>query len=402
MLIHWIWLSQLTGITTSQKLSLLQHFRDPEDIFNAHEAALSQSVEMTQKALEALSDKDLTRARKILDDCGQKSISILTYGDGAYPRKLKNIHNPPLVLYYRGCLPDWENRPGIGMVGTRKASPYGLQIAEKLGNQIAGCGALVISGGADGIDTKALVGALQTGKKVVAVLGCGADVVYPAKNRQLFAQIEKQGCLLTEYCPGTPPSSWNFPQRNRIISGLSSGIVIVEAPEKSGALNTAAHAADQGRDVFVVPGNINTPSCAGSNRLLRERAIAVFTGWDVVCEYESLYPGVLGRYEGSGTEQPLVAQPVVYPTAKPTRDKKADKKSIDNPGNYKYSVEENKPLRLTAEEQAVLSCITAAPIAVDEVIAAAGLPAGKVLSILTMLAMKGAVKNHPGKSISLK
>lgn len=397
MLIHWIWLSQLTGVTTAQKLSLLQSFRDPEEIFNAHEAALSQSVEMTDKALVALSDKNLTHARKILDDCGQKSISILTYGDGAYPSKLKNIHNPPLVLYYKGCLPDWEHKPGIGMVGTRKASPYGLQIAEKLGNQIAGCGALVISGGADGVDTQALVGAMQTGKQAVAVLGCGADVVYPAKNRQLFAQIEKQGCILTEFCPGTPPNSWNFPQRNRIISGLSAGIVVVEAPEKSGALNTAAHAADQGRDVFVVPGNINNPNCAGSNRLLRERAIAVFTGWDVVSEYESIYPGVIRRYEG-GEEQPMVAQPVIYPAAKP----KPDKKSIDNPGISKYSVEDNKPPQLTAEEQTVYRCVTPARIPVDEVIVAAGLPAGRVLSILTMLAMKGVVKNHPGKCVSLK
>ena len=397
MLIHWIWLSQLTGVTIAQKLSLLQSFRDPEEIFNAHEAALSQNVEITEKALVALSDKNLTHARKILDDCGQKSISILTYGDGAYPSKLKNIHNPPLVLYYKGCLPDWEHKPGIGMVGTRKASPYGLQIAEKLGNQIAGCGALVISGGADGVDTQALVGAMQAGKQAVAVLGCGADVVYPAKNRQLFAQIEKQGCILTEFCPGTPPNSWNFPQRNRIISGLSSGIVVVEAPERSGALNTAAHAADQGRDVFVVPGNINNPNCAGSNRLLRERAIAVFTGWDVVSEYESIYPGVIRRYEG-GEEQPMVAQPVIYPAAKP----KPDKKSIDNPGISKYSVEDNKPPQLTAEEQTVYRCVTPAPIPVDEVIVAAGLPAGRVLSVLTMLAMKGVVKNHPGKCVSLK
>ena len=178
MLIHWIWLSQLTGVTITQKLSLLQKFRDPEDIFHAHTEALSVCEGMTEKAMEALSNKNLGHARKILEDCTEKSISILTYGDSAYPSKLKNIYNPPLVLYYRGCLPDWEQRPAIGMIGTRKASPYGLQIAEKLGNQIAGCGALVVSGGADGIDTQALVGALQTGKKVVAVLGCGADKIY--------------------------------------------------------------------------------------------------------------------------------------------------------------------------------------------------------------------------------
>lgn len=401
MLIHWIWLSQLSGITIAQKVSLLRRFRDPEDIYNAHEKVLKEHADMTEKAIAALSDKDLIRARKILEECADKGISILTYGDGAYPSKLKNIHNPPLVLYYKGCLPDWEHRPAIGMIGTRRASPYGMQIAENLGDQIAGCGALVVSGGADGIDTQALVGALRTGKPVLAVLGCGADVVYPAKNRQLFAQIEKQGCLITEYCPGTPPSSWNFPHRNRIISGVASGVVVIEAPDRSGALNTAAHAADQGRDVFVVPGNINNPNCAGSNRLLRERALAVFTGWDVVSEYASLYPDTVHRYEGS-LSQPGVAQPTAYPETKPAHHKKADKKAIDNPAKCQYSVEENAQLNLTEEEQAVLRLITKQPVSVDEVIAAAQLPAGKVLSVLTMLAMKGAVKNHPGKCVSLK
>ena len=401
MLIHWIWLSQLTGVTVPQKLDLLRHFRDPEDIFNAHREAFSECEEMTEKALEALSDKNLVRARKIIETCAEKSISILTYGDSAYPGKLKNIYNPPLVLYYKGCLPDWEQRPVIGVIGTRKASPYGMQIAEKLGNELAGCGALVVSGGADGIDTQALVGALRAGKRVVAVFGCGADVVYPAKNRQLFAQIEKQGCLLTEYCPGTPPNGWNFPQRNRIISGLSSGVLVVEAPERSGALSTAAHAADQGRDIFVVPGNIDNPNCAGSNQLLRGRAMAVCTGWDVVSEYAHLYPGVVRHYEGAAAK-PAVAQTVYRPDTKRTQEKNADKKSIDIPTKCQYSVEENAQQSLTAEEQAVLRLITKHPIPVDEVIAAANLPAGKVLSVLTMLAMKGAVKNHPGKCVSLK
>ncbi len=401
MLIHWIWLSRLSGITSQQKQNLLLKFRDAEDIYFAHEEALAQVEGMTPKAVEVLCDKDLRNAKGILSDCGEKGISILTYGDGAYPTRLKNIHNPPLVLYYKGCLPDWDSKPVIGMVGTRKASAYGLQVAEKLGNQIAGCGALVVSGGADGIDTRALVGAMETGSKVVAVLGCGADVVYPAKNRELFRRIEKQGCLITEYIPGTPAHGWNFPPRNRIISGLSAGVVIVEAPERSGALSTANHASEQGRDVYVVPGNINNPNCAGSNQLLREYAMAVFTGWDVVKEYAGLYPDAVRRYDGS-EGYARVAQKPERPQPKPTPRLKADKKSIDIPGNSQYSVEENKSISLTAEEKAVLGFVPAQPTAVDEVIAASGLPAGKVLSILTMLAMKGMVQNHPGKCISLK
>ncbi len=396
MLIHWIWLSRLTGVTTGQKLELLQVFRDPEEIYKADPAAFA-AVDLTPKALQSLENRDLQDARRILADCAQKNISILTFGDAAYPVRLKNIAQPPLVLYYKGCLPDWESVPVIGVVGTRKASPYGLQTSKQLGYQIAVCGALVASGGADGIDTQALEGALQAQKKVVAVLGFGADVVYPTKNKALFERIEKQGCLLTEFVPGTPPNSWNFPQRNRIISGLSAGIVVVEAPERSGALNTARHALEQGRDVYVVPGNVDSVSSAGSNQLLREGAIPVFAGWDVVREYESLYSGFVRRADTSTGEALLKNRPIL-PVAEP----KPDNKSIDNRDKSRYSVEDNRNLNLTQEEKAVLSHMTHEPVPVDQIIAEAGLPAGKVLSVLTMLAMKGIVQNHPGKYVSLK
>ena len=397
MLIHWIWLSRLTGVTAGQKLELLQSFRDPEEIYKADPKALAAVEALTPKALQSLENRDLHHARQILADCAQKNISILTFGDAAYPERLKNIEQPPLVLYYKGCLPDWESVPVIGMVGTRKASPYGLQTAKQLGCQIAACGALVVSGGADGIDTQALEGALQAQKKVVAVLGFGADVVYPAKNKALFERIQKQGCLLTEYIPGTPPNGWNFPQRNRIISGMSAGIVVVEAPERSGALNTARHAIEQGRDVYVVPGNVGSVSCMGSNQLLREGAMPIFSGWDAVSQYENLYPGFVHREDAVAGATLMKNNPILPNTAP-----KADNKSIDNPVKSRYSVEDNKSLNLTEDEKAVLSHLTDRPVPVDQIIDASGLPAGKVLSILTMLAMKGAVQNHPGKCISLK
>lgn len=402
MLIHWIWLSRLPKVTARQKTELLKLFHDPEEIFGAGEEALCRIEGMTEQAVQALCNKDMTDARKILRDCSEKSISILTFGDGAYPHRLKNTEDPPLVLYYKGCLPDWENVPVIGVVGTRKASAYGLQIAGDLGCEIASCGALLVSGGADGIDTRAMEGALQAGKKVVAVLGFGADIVYPAKNRSLFERVEKQGCLLTEYVPGTPPYSWNFPKRNRIISGLSAGILVVEAPEKSGALNTAHHAMEQGRDIFVVPGNINTPSCAGSNALLRERAIPVFKGWDVVREYEGLYPGVVCPNTQSGQHIFAVAQTAVYPETQPKQRKSSDNKFIDKQEKSRYSVLESEKPNLTPEEQAVVRLLSDKPCPVDTVIAQSDLPSGKVLSILTVLALKGVVKNHPGKCVSLK
>lgn len=395
MLVHWIWLSRLSSITALQKISLLQQFRDPEDIFEAGAEVLSQVEDLTPKARESLQNKDLTQARKILHACSEKNISILTYGDGAYPQKLKNIESPPLVLYYKGTLPDWESVPVIGMVGTRKASAYGLRIAEDMGYQIASCGALVVSGGADGIDTLALEGAMQAQKKVVAVLGFGADVVYPAKNRELFAAIEKQGCLITEYVPGTPAYSRNFPQRNRIISGVSSGVVVLEAPERSGALSTARHASEQGRDVFVVPANVNSPNSVGSNALLRQRAIPVFTGWDVVREYESLYPEAVRQFEKARPQMLRVAQEPVYPKPGKTAETENNKKCIDNREKSRYSVED-----MTDDEKAVLAHLSAQPKAVDAVIADTGLPAAKVLVILTKLAMQGIVKNHPGKCVS--
>ncbi len=402
MLIHWIWLSRLPRMAVKQKLLLLQQFRDPEEIYGTHSAALRQIDGITEKAIESLENKDLTDARQVLNACSEKNISILTYHDGAYPSRLKNIEDPPLVLYYKGHLPDWDSMPVIGVVGTRKASAYGLQAAAKLGYQIAACGGLVVSGGADGIDGRAMEGALAAGKRTVAVLGFGADVVYPAKHRDLFTKTEMQGCLLTEYVPGTPPNSWNFPQRNRIISGLAAGVLVVEAPVKSGALNTARHAADQGRDIFAVPGNMDAECCAGSNELLRERAMPVFSGWDVVREYESLYPQSVHHHQGDCPE--LLTPPPQSPVTQISMASgtAADKKSIDNREKSGYIVNRDILSALTEEERLVVTQLTDQPKSVDAVIAGADLPARKVLSALTILAMKGVVKNHPGKCVSLK
>lgn len=396
MLIHWIWLAELRGISLAQKHSLLQTFRDPEELYNGCPESYMQTEQLDPKTLQALSNKDLTAARRILATCEEKRIGIISYYDGVYPSRLKNIHQPPLVLYYVGALPNWESRPVIGVVGTRSASPYGMKTGERLGYQLARCGALVVSGGAAGIDAQALSGALASGRPAVAVLGFGADVVYPAKNRDLFQLLIRKGCLLTEYSPGTPPSAWNFPQRNRIISGLSSGVLVVEAPEKSGAMVTARCAADQGRDLFAVPGNVDMPNCAGSNQLLRERATAVLSGWDVVREYASLYPDTVSEFDGEPPAAPEQPEPVEDCAAQP------DKKAVDNQKKSHYSVEEYEAMGLTQEESALVQLVPAEPVEVDQIISASQMPAGKVLSMLTLLAVKGVVVNHPGNRISLK
>ena len=243
MLIHWIWLATRQGLNDRMKVAVLQHFQDPEDAYYAEGEAFRRIDGLTIENMEALQDKNLKQAGKILDQCADKDIHILTFQDAAYPRRLKNISDPPLVLYYKGRLPDFDDSPLVAVVGTRKASGYGLTAAKRMGYQIAKCGGTVVSGMAFGIDGVATDGALTAGGTVVGVLGCGADVVYPLSNRALFADVERRGCLLTEFPPETPPQKWNFPKRNRIISGLSNGVLVVEAPERSGALITARQAA---------------------------------------------------------------------------------------------------------------------------------------------------------------
>lgn len=406
MLVYWIWLAELLHVSAAQKYQLLQYFSDPEEIYFSEEKAFLEVEGITEKTLEVLADKNLETAHKILQECTEKGIGILTLADGQYPQKLKHIYDPPVVLYYKGKLPDWEKQPTIGVVGTRKATPYGLQTAMRLSNQIAQCGGLVVSGGAFGGDTMALQGALRAEKPVVGVLGCGVDVVYPKSNRNLFDQIIEDGCLLSEYPPKTPPNGWHFPIRNRIISGISDGVLVVEAPESSGALITARSAWDQGRDVFVVPGNIDVPTCVGSNGLLQQGAIAVLSGWDVLKEYEASYPNAVHKQTAPVLVQEIpvqkVAQKPLLPKESETFIPPVAKKSIDNGEISTYSGLGKKVVALSPEEQVVAAQLTQQPQLVDDVLAACDMPSGTVLSILTKLTLKGMVKNHPGRRVSLK
>lgn len=411
MLIHWIWLATRTGVSDRVRKELLEHFRDPEDIYFAAADGFDHLEALSRETRDALADKNLGEARQILDRCARGDIHILTYRDAAYPVRLKNIPDPPMVLYYRGNLPDCDASPLIGVVGTRKASAYGLGVAKRMGYQIAKCGGTVVSGMASGIDGAAMQAALTAGGCVIGVLGCGVDVVYPQSNRGLYTDTERYGCLISEFPPGSPPEGWHFPKRNRIISGISCGVLVVEAPLGSGSLITARSAADQGRDVFAVPGNIDVPTFAGSNRLIREGASLVTTGWEVMCEYEARYPDKIIREE-------MAAKQAGYPdeavksaetggkSEKPEKKQKPaggkEKKVIDNSGSAPYSdVNKQKPA-LSETEQTIVDALTLEPRLVDDVIAGTGLNAAGVLSALTMLEIRGIVARHPGKRISLK
>ena len=414
MLIHWLWFATRTGMGDKTKSVLLSHFEDPEAIYFAPELEFERFEELSGSAVESLMDKDLSGCEEILQQCQDKKLHILTFRDAAYPNRLRNIPDPPMVIYYKGTLPPFDELPVIGVVGTRKATPYGLTAAKRLGYQIASCGGTLVSGMATGIDGVAMKGALTAGGTVVGVLGCGADVIYPASNRWLYADAEKYGCLLTEFPPGTPPIGRNFPRRNRIISGLGCGVLVVEAPEKSGALITARLAADQGRDVFVVPANIDVESARGSNALMRDGAIPVSSGWDILSEYQYQFPGKVRRRRTAvsltASEEELsrerealqkVAQePKKAPKPKAQKEPPR-KKVIDKEEKSAYIDLKKTPIALTPDEEFIVAALKDGQMLVDDLIARSGKAPGVILASLTLLEVKGIVRRLPGRFVEL-
>ena len=412
MVKYWLWLATRKGLGSRGALAVLRRFESPEQAYFAEEKDYA-GIEALRDC-KPLLDKDMREPEKILQQCYRKNIHILTYQDAAYPERLKNIDDPPIVLYYQGTVPAIDTEPVIAMVGTRKASAYGLLQAKQLGYQLGRHGAIVASGGAAGIDTLCLKGALTAGRPVIAVLGCGVDVTYPASNQSLFEDIRHHGCLLSEFPPETPPLPEHFPVRNRILSGLSLGVVVVEAPRKSGALITASRALDQGRDVFAVPGNVGSPTCQGNIQLLKDGAIVVEEGWDVMREYQHLYPTLIHRqsrpidmtltHEEQEQQsrraprrqkrQPVVASQTEYVEI-------GDRKDVDNSENRAYIDVQELFDSVTPDERAILELLSGGARNIDDIIAESALPAGRILASMTLLEVKGYVKRLPGRVFSL-
>lgn len=405
---YWLWFSNIRGVAKADQLALLDHFGSPEEIYFARESELKNVLE---GGYEPLLNKDMSEARKILRLCEDGGYTIMTMADAAYPTRLRNIFDPPLVLYIRGKLPTVDEEAAVAVVGTRSCTPYGIVTAEKIGYEMARCGAVVVTGLARGIDSAAAQGALRAGGRVVGVLGNGIDVVYPKSNERLYDDVAATGAIITEFPPKTPPEGKNFPIRNRILSGISLGVTLIEAPERSGALITAALALEQGRDVFVVPGNIDADSCRGSNGLLREGAYPVFSGWDIVSQYEALYPdkvrapaqGKLRRLEPDAEERLVEGEMAEAARQRPKKPVKpapepriATKKAIDNgePGGYIDIIVD--PGTLTLDERTVLSAMDG-KTHIDEITVKSGLPPQAVMSALTMLEITGCVTQEPGK-----
>jgi DNA processing protein len=341
---------------------------------------------VSREQADRLQDKSLTRAEEILDDCRQKGFRLLTLQDAGYPARLRNIYDPPCLLYIRGHLPVVDEEVTVAMVGTRDCTPYGVACAEKLGGQMAASGAVVVTGLARGIDSAAAYGALRNGGRVIGVLGCGLDVVYPPENRYLYEDVAAIGTLISEYPPGTEPHKTNFPVRNRIISGLSLATLVVEAPETSGALITAETALEQGRDVYAVPGPIDAPTSRGCNRLLRDGAGLVSDGWDLLRDYADRYPGKL-HPEGAWQEAPKVS-------GYQSREERPQEPAKKLPELLSISKDGGA---LTDDQLRILRTLTDDPMAVDDLIDATQIPARRVLSALTLLEIDQYVAQVPGK-----
>lgn len=436
---YWIWLSALERLKPKTKNLLIEHFSDPLSIYYANESEYSFIPNITKRELEALRDKNLEPAERILEQCDAKGISIMTLGDAHYPARLKNTYDPPVVLYVKGKLPWIDEEAAIAIVGTRKASPYGIKTARSFGYELTKSGGLVVSGLAAGVDTAGAEGALKAGGSCIGVLGCAIDSVYPVGNARLYKDVAAVGALISEYPPGAETKASNFPQRNRIMSGISAGVLVVEAPKKSGALITAARASEQGRDVFVVPGNIDTPNFAGSNALIKDGAKAVMTGEDILVEYEDLYPGKIRKLvEGAAVmpQEEIAAASVkkseprsVVSGKKPVIQSKASnedttKNSGDepkanrgflkfrepNPNRLAKKNEASEPsqalreqlTKLSGEQLAIITAIGNESRQIDELIEATGLTAPKMLSQLTQLQIRGIVEQQAGKRFSLK
>jgi DNA processing protein len=348
---YWVGFNMVKGIGAVRMRALLAHFDSLAGAWNASPAQL-QEAGLSLKVAEAVGkirmSVDLERVWSLIEEQG---ITILTWEDQLYPPHLKEIEQPPPVIYVRGEI-TLDDHFAVAIVGTRRATPYGRQITEELASFLAGQGITVVSGLARGVDAVAHSAALKAGGRTICVLGSGVDRIYPPEHSQIAEKIMKQGAIVSDYPVGTAPESANFPPRNRIISGLSMATVVVEAGETSGALITAEFAAEQGREVFAVPGNILAPQSKGTNKLIQQGAHPLLSPQDLLQALNLTRAGVF----------------------------KAARKAIP----------------ADALEAQLLAVLSAEPVHVDEIRIQTGLPIEKVSATLTLMELKGMVRQVGG------
>jgi len=353
----WIALNMVEGVGRITYHKLISHFGSPEKVFSASHNELMAVEGIGKKTANSIkSFRFEDEVKKELDIIKKSKSDVLTTADDEYPSSLKAIFDPPPLLYVKGKIIK-KDAIAVGVVGSRSPTVYGKLVTEKISREIAEIGITVISGMARGIDSVAHKSAVNYGGRTIAVLGCGLNVIYPPENFKLMDEIANNGAVISEFPMSAKPDKMNFPQRNRVISGLSLGVVVVEAAEKSGSLITARHAIEQGREVFAVPGSVNSPKSRGTNRLIKMGAKLIEDAKDIIEEFPADVRSFL---------------------------KPIEKKPIEGNG-------------LTEDERFVYSFMGAEPAHIDTIIERSNLPVGMVSAILVKLELKGLIRQLSGK-----
>lgn len=388
--LSYVWLATRRAVSAGTAAGLLRAFGSPEAVFAADRAALTTARDcpLRKVQVDALCAKSTDEAEHIVAQCARDGIQIITLGDSAYPDRLRAIENPPVVLYVRGKWPDFDVTPGIAVVGTREATPYGLQTAERIGSALGKAGFITVSGMALGNDGAAHRGALRAGGLTVAVLAGGVDVCYPPQHRSLMGDILLSGAIISEYPPGTEPRGEHYHARNRIISGLSVAAVIVEAPGyRSGALITARAALDQGRDVYAVPGALDAPQSAACNELIEKGEAALLRSPEALVR---TYSGLLHTQTGPYRPSRSVRTPKKTPAVRQTPQKR-DPSASPPSGTL--------PDSLSGDERRIAELVQQGVGTPEDLIEHCGLPAPRVMSLITMLEMDGILRREKGRLV---
>lgn len=362
---YYIWLTRALGYSNPKYKALFKLYDSMEAFYKGGVSEWRLSGVLSSKDIDALSSCDLSAAYQILSQCNRMGYTVVSMDEPSYPKRLFEIYDPPAVLYIWGRLPDFDHCLSIGMVGTRNATVYGKTAAHILSGSLSKVGVIVVSGGAVGIDCECHIGALEAGGVTVAVLGCGLSHRYLMHQFQMREAISRSGAVVSEYPPEYPASKFTFPERNRIISGLSNGIVVIEAGEKSGSLITARLATEQNRDVFAVMGNITSPYSQGANRLIKDGAVPV-TGYRDIIDY---YP----EYQMKSVNETIVSKIPHH------------QKNIDVSENSKK----------------VYAVITAQPLHIDVITERSALPVSAVLQCMTELELEGLISAEAGRMYKL-
>ncbi len=377
--IFWLWFADTFGRGTRRSHEVLEQFGTPQQLLACPMENLSFALSKTE--LERVRRRDLEPAQRQLEQARQAGCRVLTPEDAEYPQRLHNIYAKPSALFIRGSLAGLDSRIAIGVVGARQVDEYGLKAVALLCEGLARQGVIIVSGMAIGTDLAAHRAAIKAEGATIGVLGCGIDLDYPKGSRPVKEIAEKNGAVLTEYPVGMPGHQGNFPQRNRIISGLCNGVLVVRADEYSGSLITAEHALAQGRDVFAVPGRIDEPLSRGVNKLLRQGAIPVSCAEDVLAEYQhqdSFRANLFRQEQQESTRLRAGSRP------------RQKSKSAPPQQELSSGLEES----LTGEQQEILALLTQQPAHADAIAARTGQTVAQVLSTLTELELYGLVENR--------